>query len=268
MKVKKAARRLSLANDINSLSVEELANKYLKSQTCYDRFLKDYAEMFCNNDIYQLRVFDHYNKLKEVVEYGYLMYPSDKNEKYSKALLTSIETNLEEYGHNSNHNDIQDAHYAFAILTGSFKCKHEERYSDVIKNMNRAAKKYDEKKGKGLEDFTLFLNTLQYKVSPEEFDQSLSYYVSQHPLIKECKDIYFLYYANYIISKGNEIDPVFLQDVKDVIEVSKAFDRHVIHPINKFRDYNKVARYTLRNIKRYEDNMFDKEEDYSKKIIK
>ena len=56
MEIKEAIKRVSLANDINLLSLQELADKYLKSQTCYDRFLKDYAEMFCNNDIYQLRV--------------------------------------------------------------------------------------------------------------------------------------------------------------------------------------------------------------------
>lgn len=268
MEIKEAIKRVSLANDINLLSLQELADKYLKSKTSFDRFLKDFEKMFVCKTLYQLRVNDKYNKISELINYGYLMYPSDRNEIYTKRILSEINLNLEDRKTERYYDSVQQSLFLFLNTLGADKCKHVEKYDQIIKGMDRAVKKYEGKNNKSLYDFPLFLNTLRYKVNPAEFDESLSYYISTHPLIKECKDIYFLYFANYVLAKCNEVDPVFIQDVKDVIEVSKTFDRYVIRSIENNKDYKKVAKLTLKNIKKYENNLIDKEEDYSRKLGK
>ena len=268
MEQKTITRRLSLANDINTLSAEDLAKKYLKSQTTFEKFLKDYTTFFCNNLLYQLRTYDNYNKLKVLVDYGYMMYPNENNEQHIKLLLTEIDRNLNKYGNNSRHNDIEHAKFSFRIITGGYKRKKYDRYDEMLKGMDKAAKKYEPKKGKSLEDFPTFINYLKYSVNPDDFNHDLNVYLESHPLMKECKDIYFLYYANLVLTKCNDVNPKFIQDVKDVIEVSKTFDRQIIHPIIKNKDYNRVAKFTLKNINRYENRIIDIEKENNQKQLK
>ena len=270
MEVKKVARRLSLANDINTLSLEALGDKYLKSKATFEKFMKDYADFFCLDSIYQIRAMEHYNKIKELISYGYLMYPNDNNETYSSDILQVMSENLELYSRSNNKDYVGHAEFSFRIVTGAYRSKIEERYKEMVKGMDKAAQKYDVK-SKSLDDFPVFLNMLKYSTNPDTFDHNLGVYMESHPLIKECKDIYFLYFANYVLSKGGEVDPVFIQDVKDVINVSKTFDKQIIHPINKNKNYSRVARYTLKNIERYEKKLEKEkleEEDNPKSLEK
>ena len=268
METKKAARRISLANDINSLSLNELGDKYLRSKTTFDKFMKDYSDLFCCDALYQLRAYDNYNKIKELIDYGCMMYPSEKNNSNASDILSEMSLILDGYNYNKLKDSVNHADFSFSILTGAYKAKQEESYSEMIKWMDKAAKKYEAKNGRSLEDFPMLANMLKYSVSPEHFDYNLGVYMDSHPLMKECNDIHFLYFANYIISKSNDIDPEFIKDVKDVIEVSKTFNRQIIHPIAKNKDYGRVARFTLKNIDRYEKSKMDKEEEISKKLIK
>ncbi len=268
MELKKIAKKISLANDINTLSIEDLANKYLKSKTTYEKFLKDYEEMFGNDSIYQLRVFNKYEKIEKLLDYGYVMYPSDKSEDLTKNILSYMDYNLKYNNYNKIKEDVAHSDYSFDIITGAYRAKHEETYEQKIKGMDKAIKKYEACKGKTLEDFGLFANMIRYCVNPENFDRHLSLYMETHPLMRECNDIYYLYFVNYVLSKNNIVDPKFIDDAKSVIGVSRIFDRQLIHPIIKNKDYNRVAKYTLKNIKRYEENLARREENNDQVVLR
>lgn len=274
MEVIEATKRISLANDINTLSLDQLKEKYLKSETSTEMFLKEYAELFGRDLHYQYRVFDHLGKINRLVDDAYNMYPTEKNDGNAATVYYRADFIQKNEDYITRQENIQNAMFSFNVETGACKSKRHESYAKIINGMDEAAEKY-KKIGKPLDDFPVFLNMLRYCVTPDGFDFNLGVYIKDHPLMKECKDIYFLYFANYVISRtryevhnGVEADPDFIKNVKDVINVSRIFDKKVIHPIIDSSDYERVANYTLKNINKYEKELVKYQKENAKKLEK
>ena len=274
MEVVEAAKRVRLANDINTLSLEELKEKYLSSEKASEMFLEEYGELFGRDLFYQYRVFDQLGKISQLVDYAYNTYPTEKNDKNAAIVYYRADFILNKEDYLTRQEDIQNAKFSFNVETGACKSKRNDSYAKILNGMDEAAEKY-KNIGHSLDDFTVFLNMLRYSVTPDGFDFNLGVYIKEHPLMKECKDIYFLYFANYVISRtryevhnGVEVDPEFIKNVKDVINVSRIFDKQVIRPIIDSSDYERVAKYTLKNIRQYEREVARKQKQDAKKLEK
>ena len=97
METKKIIEKLEIISDINDLSLEDIANKYLSSKENYDEFLQKYSDIFVYGPLYQLRVFPEYKKIMDVINYGNIMYPSKENENLAKKILNFMDYNIDKY---------------------------------------------------------------------------------------------------------------------------------------------------------------------------
>ena len=94
MERKQVLERLVIADDVNTIDLNDLANKYLCNEEEYVEFLNKYANMFVVSPLYQLRAFNEYRKIAELVETGTIMYPSKENDDKAIRLLSEINYNL------------------------------------------------------------------------------------------------------------------------------------------------------------------------------
>ena len=136
---------------------------------------------------------------------------------------------------------------------GNYKTKDHKSYENLVEGMYDAAVKYDQKGYKVLEGFikSLYLNA-SFK-NKNSVKRMMNEYLEEIPLAKECNDINFLYLANYIITyKKSDLDQEFIDDVKDVIEASIVIEKLGLSEYDNNKDYKKVAKFTLKNIKNYE----------------
>ena len=252
MQLKKLIENLSLVNEVNKLSLEELANKYLCNEESYSEFIEKYSEYFEYHTLYQLRVSPHYNKILDLVTNGHLMYPTETNENHEKKILSIINYNLENYKLKVKFDDEYQARFLLDDAIGNRIDKKHKPYEKLVDGMLNAAIKYDSKNDDNIEDLPYYLCLYHSLKNPREEKKILNKYFEDYPLAKECNDVYFLYLVNYLLAyKKAEVDKEFLDDVCDVINASKTIEKLGLNEHDDYKDYKKVAKYTMNNIKKY-----------------
>lgn len=253
MELKETVENLRLANDINMLSTEELANKYLSSSRRYSDFIKKYAEFFVYSPLYQLRAFKQYDKILELIDYGHVMYNIKGLDQLEKNILCQINRNVTNYRLNMLRDDEFQAKWVLEESIGKHKVNNEESYEEVVKGMYDAADRYSKRKITHSEimDSLYCINAL---VTGKDKEEMFKRVCEKYPNLKNCNNIDFLYFANYMVRlKPSVVDDEFIEDIFNVIDESEfIFKNGFDDGSTNRRDYKKLAKATLKNVKAYE----------------
>lgn len=268
METKKIVEELERVNDINTLSLAELANKYLKDEETYNEFITNYGEFFVNGLLYQLRAIPHFRKIANLVESGTIMYQSEENEEKAKKIYKSIDHILNRFKTRSLVQDESQANALFTDLVGAERCSEAKRYEKVVTGILDAAKKYEASDNNSIDEFVFFALRVA-KNHKEEYNEIINKYMDEHKLAYLCNDVNFLYFINYMLKlRASYVDKEFIDDSKNVILESISLNENKLPNNNKNssdKNYFKVAKYTLKNIYKYENK---KEKEEIKKLKK
>lgn len=261
MERKEVVERLVLADDVNTLDLNDLANKYLCNEEEYVEFLNKYANMFVASPLYQLRAFNEYRKIAELVETGTIMYPSKENDDKAIRVLSEINYNLNSFNLKDKIDDELQAKFLLFTSIGETKSKLSNNYEQIISGMCNAALKYENKDNNSIDDFKDYIELYQY-TNKNSVSKAYDHYAENHSLIDLCNNIYFLYYANLLInSYPSSVDEEFIKDVEDVILSSKVIEKAYLNKNHQtYKNYVRVAKFTEKSIKKFQNN--------SKKLIK
>lgn len=258
MELKEIVENLRLANDINTLSIEELANKYLSSRKRYYDFIKKYSEFFVYSPLYQFRVFKQYNKILDLIEFGHVMYNIPSLDQLEKNILCQINRNLTYYRLNSYRDDEFQAKWVLEEAIGKHKVNSGESYEELTKGMFDAAENYSKNKLSHLEvmDYLYSINTYDDLKKEILFDS----FCEKNPGLKNCNNLNFLYFANYMLRLNpSVVDEQFIKDISNVISESEYIYKNDLYNGNvDKRDYKKISKLTFKNIKKYEKNKIKK----------
>lgn len=271
MEIKKIVEDLELANDVNMLSLDKLENKYLKDEETYKRFLDKYGAYFDKNANYRCRVIPLYKKITTFMEKG-----NDKfkvPEFYEKKGVITYRMNQTLNEQMKEHADYSSmALFNFICMLGAdiVSCDSSvTRYNSLINSMYEAAKKYEQKNG-SLHDFlpTIYSNMDKIRCR-EDVKELTNDYLNEHSLSRECNDINFLYFVNYMLGVNDrEVDASFLEDAHDVMKVSDALNKMSFYGMDcNYEVYKKTADRTKGNIK-YFNQERNRLENKSKRKIK
>ncbi len=256
MELKETIEELKLINDINTKSLEELAEEYLSSEEKCDDFFNEYGQLFFKKIHYQLRVSENYEKILDLLNYGKIMYPKENNEMTFNEIDQIIKYNLKNYDLRGKVDDLGQSQTLFINDLGADKCRTTPKYDKIVTGIYNAALNYSDKGKYDIKDFKSFIDLTRFSYDQMSVKRAINKYIYDHPLMKECKDVNYLYFVNYMLRKDKDLidDKEFIEDAIDVIEASMIlFDYDSLddkEKINKYKDYKKVAKFTLKNIKK------------------
>ena len=270
MEVKKLVENLELVNDISSLSLEELEEKYLKDKSTYETFIKNYGDYFNSHLLYQLRVSDQFPKIIEFTKRGNEKYPSLESSEIINSMFDWMEKSKKEFriGYGDSLEDQIQSTYLLFNEIGVNKSKKSRSYEDVVKGIYEASKKYEGK----TDSLHSFMTDLYLKIdSIKTKEDALSFvgdYLNKNPLMEECNDIYYLFFVNYVMfANGQEVDREFLEDCENVIKVGKVLQHMELVSGNFDKDdYERVASKTLKNIDEFKQKRENKEKKARRRI--
>ena len=266
MEIKKIVEELERVNDINTLSLAELANKYLKDEETYNEFITNYGEFFVNGLLYQLRAIPHFRKIANLVESGTIMYQSEENEEKAKKIYKSIDHILNRFKTRSLVQDESQANALFTDLVGAERCSEAKEYEKVVTGILDAAKKYEACDNNNIDEFASFVLNVTKTHKEKDYAEIINKYMDEHKLSYLCNDINFLFFINYMLKlRTSNVDQDFINDSKNVILESILLNENKL-PNNKNlsdKNYSKVAKYTLKSIHKYEKK---KEKEEIKKL--
>ena len=255
MELKEVVKDLGLENDINQLSLEELREKYLSDWREYSEFVSRFSRLFFKRKFFPIRIAEQYEKLKEFIAAGAKKYPTKTNEALSKEYDLEVDYYLKNYDVKDKVDDIGCTISYLLDSTGANKIKHEPKYKDLIESMYKAACKYEFRGDIGVGDFEEYYALVRLNIDQTEYERALTRYYADHQLTNECMDLGFLFYANYlIVSLPSAVNDELLQNVEDVINMSDFLFEIGDNSREKVDDYHRLAKYTMKNIKRYRKN--------------
>lgn len=266
METKRIIEELEEINDINTLSLNELIDKYFENEDKYKKFIKNYGDIFVNKLLYQLRVFSYHKKIMDLIENGNSMYKDEECEKIGKDIVASIDKIYNKFKIGSLQQDEIQARSLFTDLVGVNKTKSIKGYESIVSGIYDVAKKYENRDGNSLEeylDFAMFMRASVDTIENSRYINAIEKYKKSHNLAYLCNDVNYLYFVNYILKlKTSYVDDEFINDSIEVIKTSLELNDFKFvtskSDINE-KDYNKVAKYTLKNILKYKKRK-DKEE--------
>ena len=251
METKKIIEKLEIISDINDLSLEDIANKYLSSKENYDDFLQKYSDIFVYGPLYQLRVFPEYKKIMDVINYGNIMYPSKENENLAKKILNFMDYNIDKYKLYKYSDDEIQAKHLLNQSIGLGRIDEEMNYKNVVSMLLSGAQKYEKRDGNSIKDFKDYVPFIRYSYDYPSQERFFKKYFEDHSLMSLCNDPEFLMYANYLINTmSSSVDDAFIEDVESVITAS-----NVMHESKMIREtdrsYKILAKFTTKSIKNY-----------------
>ncbi len=275
MKIRRAVEELEIANDINLMSKEEIEAKYFASEESYNHFLQTFANYFMGHMMYPLRVSEQFDKITELLKDGNAVYFNDTNLMYIDNVLSELTDVRRRYKvePGSFGDERHETQALFLDFTGEMRTKSgKHNYEDTVSMIYEAGKKYLDRGDYYIGDFDAYSRAKMYTSRNRlEFMQSIDRYLSDHPLTRECNDIGFLYFANYMLNTHKKlVDEEFVQDVKEVISASLVLQDMGYPMSDRFnkKEYNKVSKFTLKTIKRFEDAKAKGQKEQEKGIAK
>ena len=269
MEVKKVVEDLELVNDVNTLSIEDLAEKYLTDEESYKKFITKYGDFFINNPNYRCRVLPLFKKISLFIESGNEKYPEPEFYEKKGVIEDRMNKTLNEANGDSNY--TYEEIYNFIFTIGANKVPGDcnlGRYYTLVKGVCEASKKYDRKDGSIHDFLTTMYSNLNDIYSREDMSNFVSNYLNTHSLARECNDTNYLYFVNYMLANHtSEIDSTFIEDAQDVMKVSELLNKMTINFFDcNYEDYKKVADKTKKNINYYLKCKNNKENISKRKI--
>ena len=262
MTIRRVLEELEVVDDINGLSKENLEKKYFADKGTYDHFLKTYYDYFNGHMIYPLRASLQFDKMAEVMYDGNRLYPSDDNLSYQEVLLSEMTALREKYQITGYAIEERiEAQYIFQDAMGSLKSKYNPSYEELVHSIKKGCEKYINKGEYPLGDFGYYVRSKQATCRSEaEVYYSIDGYLQAHPLSKACNDTDYLYFVNYMMSlHKNDVDEEFIRDAIDVINASGELQGLNLAPFTDRKEYNKLARHTIKTIRLHEKRQAKKE---------
>ncbi len=252
MEIGKIVEELELVNDINKMSIKELEEKYLKDEETYKDFANKYTLIFQKNLLYQLRVYPHYKKILDIIALGHKKY-ENVNCNIDK-ILKVMDYNTDKYKLVNHSDDEIQAKFLLNESIGKNKTKKNEDYENIIDGIYHSALNYS-KKDVEVEDVMDYLNFVVGFNDKKHHIDLFNYFSSKHPIANELNNIYFLYFANYLINtRPSVVTEEFLNDVKRIIEGSFDIENYGLNSYKNISDYKKVANFTIKSINKLEKN--------------
>ena len=272
METKSIIEELEKINDINILSDDELIKKYLVSKEKYKEFLTNYGDFFTKGVLYQVRTVSNYKKIGLLLEKGNKLYVDEENEEIQRKMLETIDFILNKYRTKDLVQDELQLKYIFKDIVGANMNKEDNRYENIVSGILDALKKYNNCDGNSIGDFVDYAAfNLENDSSMEQskYDTAISKYIKEHNMAQLCNNVNFLYLVNYMLKfKKNYVSQEFIRDSKEIIGTSLLFDAYSLPNKNRNvsdKNYKRVARYTLKNIFRYQKSNSKIEEIQLKK---
>lgn len=266
-KIQELKEELKIIDEINLLSLDELKEKYLK-QSYFDNFLDLYSRVFSNRLMYQLRVADEHAKIMEFFKEGVTKYPSEDNNKKVKILFDAIERIRSGYSvkETSIQNDKYKALSLFNYSLGADRVPYHNLVTSVYNSLCEYEKLHESETP--LDTFSSDIYPLiKHGMERFEIESEIEKYIQEHPLSSKRNDIEFLYFINYMLSyQKGDVDDEFLSNAKGLLEMSDIFDSIGRSDRENSKEYRKVAAFTKKHIKRFENEEKKEQLVGSKKI--
>lgn len=264
MEIKDVIEDLKVVNDINQMSLDELINAYLSNKEKFNDFHNHFYRYFMLNSQYQLRTIDNYNKINNLYSFGNMLYQSNDKEKIK--ILNKMNYNIDNY----EIKEYINAKQLFMYNIGATKTKSDEEYDQILPKIVLSAELYEKNNGNSIRNFEEFMFYARCNSNYSKTIEAIDKYYKEHPLLYQCNNINFLYFANLMFSSHSSVvTREFVNDVKEVIDTSKA--KRTLDPLmieeQSIKDYNQVAKFTLKNIKDWE-KQHKKNYKYTKKLKK
>jgi len=260
MEIKKILDELEKVNDINTLSLNDLMDKYFVSEEKYKDFLTNYGEYFTKGLLYQFRVIAYYRKITDLVVNGNKKYADDENKEIQRKMFESMDYILNKYKTRNLVQDEIQSRSLFTDMVGASRINEITGYEKIVSGIYDVAKKYDSRDGNNIDEFALYalFSSYNLKFNNNSYEKAIKKYMDEHNLAYLCNDVNFLFFVNYMLKqKGSIIDEEFINDSKKIIELSLLLNKNQLPNENKNvsdKNYKRVARYTMKNISRYEKN--------------
>ena len=272
MELKRVLRDLKLANNVNRFSLEELKTLYAQDEESYDYFIERFADIFRKDGLYQLRLSEQYDKIRDLLNYGNVKFESEHNTELYNYLTERINYNEKKYRTNKRPDDRNWCFYTFAGQVGVPENRYNtQEYCDLVNQIYNGAVKYSEVEEDTIGDFLTYVSDkLDLEgTDRDDFSLAIQIYASKHAMLFSlCNDPEFLQFANFMLLKEpKSVDLKFADDVKNVIKASKVLQRigFIREDLNEER-YNELADFTTKKLKRKEKDQKKKEEVGLRKI--
>ena len=207
--------------------------------------------------IYPLRSAEQFEKMTGVLKEGLGRFSNDNNIAYTDAVLSEITDVSTRYrvAADSLGDERLEAQALFGNFVGDFKTKDTHPYEKLVSMIYDASKVYEGKGNLPIGDFEAYVNGVYFtSQSQYEYNEAVDHYIEDHPLILACNDPGFLFFANYMMNvQKKAVDEEFVRDVKDVISASMVLqDMEFVRADFNKKEYNKIAKFTTKTIKRFE----------------
>lgn len=258
MELKKVLEELEVTNDVNTLTKKELEEKYLQSEEEYKRFLEIYTRKFNDGTLFPLLVSESVETVNDVILDGNMKYNTQENVMYHERVLKEYEWLKSKFkiAPQSLGDDRYEAQFLFLESVGASRSKNERGYYQVLSKIYDGAQRYNACDKLTIRDLTPYVQSKMATSRDEiDFKQSLNHYIQDHPLLVLCNDKSYLYFVNYMLcNHTSTVDQELLNNTIDIINAGSTL-QHLGYVRSDFdrRDYNRVVKYTLKNIKLYEE---------------
>lgn len=278
MELERVKKELELKNDINSLKVNEIVDKYAKNIESATELLRKVSTLY-GEALYPLHMLDRHTKIENIVDEVTSKYDTEENRGYANYVKNRISKEFRSFNSYSDAYDFQgQAEYIFHYRLGAnyfnnqFGLSYENTCKTLYDKLNEFEYIYNE------DDMCVHPKSLveqyncMYKGKPYGgvvySKDTLNKFYDNIPLMNLCFDKEYLLLASYLLDskKVSEEDKERIIDItNNVIYISLN-----CNPIgekeatfNK-REYSKVAKKTRSNIKDYETKLINSVEKNKK----
>ena len=266
MKLYEIKKELELKSDINNLSEEKLFTKYgnnIRESICFSsevtRLLKtNYKDYIADTELV--------DKLEKVVS---KMLEKYEDNGFAKVRIENALRRIDIAKNNRDDSEYESR--AIIDLNESLGISTTKRmfwdYNKIINNLKYTIKRFEDygKKNSQMPDeketkevYTKTLKAMKNKkyVNLRSQEEDIISIYNKYPMMYFCYNKEFLILSNYLINEtklDEDSKDELVNITKNIISMSK-----VVVPISYLNgtfdkeDYDRIASYTLRNIKRYE----------------
>ncbi len=254
--MKEVVEELKVVNDLVRESKEELTEKYLKSEEVYSEFLRKFTKFFASRRMFQLRFSRQYNKILNLVQEGNKRYNSEENQANLETLSSEIKMSSK---YRVDDHDFRDAEESISLFKNSIGLDAVNRvfsYADSIDMITKAGEKYLVARDR--EAIKQFAKDLYSEIKKSSSLQNAKQLVQgslddeTRSVLELCNNEEFLLFANYSINFSKNIDGNFIEDVQNIINLSRILQTIGVEKEGfKKENYNRLVEFTNKSLKKY-----------------
>lgn len=265
--MKEVVEQLGVLSDLLKENTDALKEKYLRSEEVYSDFLRKFTQFFATRRMLQLRVSRQYSKILNLVEEGNKKYDSKENQDNFGVLSSEIVQSLT---YKVDDEDYRDAEESIALFKQNIGLNSTDRvitYIDSVDTIAKSGEKYLELRNSGtIKNFT---KNVYREISKSSSLQNAKEQVQNglndetRKALELCNNEDFLLFANYLINFSNNVDGNFIEDVQNIINLSRILQTIGLanEGLNE-ENYNRLVEFTNKSLKKYA-----KEKEKKEKLV-